>query len=609
MESPPHRSSIDLAVRHYSSLFRLPSLRLVFILLCIWSLLSGLVLSAPLTLSPAWIAKWLLNGLSFFIITLLADTSATNLLLKKDFILNLRRMLFLSFSSNLLFLAFMAASTLIKSYFLDVNSSVKMLFLGFFAATSLRLLVVYATSFSSILTKIACGLLQPSLALALAFIVYEVGFSVTHYIIYFLLSSTFSLTSVWLYTAILDKIGIVSLGIPSLKIFRAFLADWTESVEQPFEEILEHLGEEREITVSLLAFKSKHHDKIKAIMVIPNLHPGPFKNIGSSPLPGLIGKSLESEYNCVVSVPHGISGHELDLVSQRENRKVLEALADSMKEIGNFSSKATRFFIVEKNCAKAGCQVFNGCILLTLTMAPETMEDLPLELNDIIVHKAKELGFSWAIAIDSHNSIDGPFDMERTVLLLSDVSMAAMEKASLLEYAVDSLEVGAGKIIPRDLSLKDGIGPDGISAIIVSVEGQKVAYITIDGNNMVSGLREKILLSLKDLGIECGEVFTTDTHAVNAVVLTERGYHPVGEVIDHDKIIRYVREAVIEALKSIEPAEVAWYRTIIRGIKVIGERQISELSLLTDKVSKRAKSLSIIFLLSAIILMALFILI
>lgn len=408
--------------------------------------------------------------------------------------------------------------------------------------------------------------------------------------------------SVWLFTAILNKVGIAVFGIPSLKLFRAFLADWTESVQQPFEEILEQLGEEREVNVSLLVFKSEREEKIKAIMVVPNLHPGPFKNIGSSPLPGLIGKSLGSRYHCVVSVPHGISGHELDLVSQKENKKVLEALIDSIEEINNFSGKVTRFLVVEKNGAKVGCQVFDGCILLTLTVAPETMEDLPLELNDIILRRARELGFSWAIAIDSHNSINGPFNMERTISLISDVSMAAIEKASLLEYTIGPLEVGAGKIIPSDLGLRDGIGPDGISVIIISVEDQKVAYITIDGNNMVSGLREKILSSLRDLGIECGEVFTTDTHVVNAVVLTERGYHPVGEVIDHGKIVSYVREAVIAALKDIEPCKVAWHRTLIRGIKVIGERQISELSLLTDKVSRKAKSLSIIFLLSALIL-------
>jgi len=451
------------------------------------------------------------------------------------------------------------------------------------------------------LAKIVCGLLQPSLVLAFAIIIYGMDFSATYYITHFLLSFVFSLMSIWLFTAILNKVGIAAFGIPSLKLFRAFLADWTESVEQPFEEILEQLGEEREVNVSLLVFKGEH-EEIKAIMVIPNLHPGPFKNIGSSPLPGLIGRLLESKYRCVVSVPHGISGHELDLVSQRENQKVLEALDKSLREIDNFSSRVTRFLVVEKNCAKVGCQVFNGCILLTLTMAPETMEDLPLELNDTIIRKAMELGFSWAIAIDSHNSIDGPFDMERATSLISIVSMIAMEKASLLEYTTGLLEVGAGKIIPSDLSLKDGIGPDGISAIIVGVEGQKVAYITIDGNNMVSGLREKILSSLRDLSIEYGEVFTTDTHVVNAVVLTERGYHPVGEVVDHDKIIGYVREAVIEALKNMGPSKVAWHRTTIRGIKVIGERQISELSLLTDKVSKKAKSLSIIFLLSALTL-------
>ena len=40
------------------------------------------------------------------------------------------------------------------------------------------------------------------------------------------------------------------------------------------------------------------------------------------------------------------------------------------------------------------------------------------------------------------------------------------------------------------------MGTGGITAIVVQVSKQKTAYVVIDGNNMISGLREKILAAL-----------------------------------------------------------------------------------------------------------------
>ncbi len=61
--------------------------------------------------------------------------------------------------------------------------------------------------------------------------------------------------------------------------------------------------------------------------------------------------------------------------------------------------------------------------------------------------------------------------------------------------------------------------------------GQRFAYITIDGNNMIRGLREHILETAKRSGFEDAEVMTTDTHMVNGIVSAPLGYHTVGEVV------------------------------------------------------------------------------
>jgi len=65
------------------------------------------------------------------------------------------------------------------------------------------------------------------------------------------------------------------------------------------------------------------------------------------------------------------------------------------------------------------------------------------------------------------------------------------------------------------------------------------------------------------MGIADGEVLTTDTHVVNGIVLTKRGYHPVGEVMDQEKLIDYIKQAAITALDDLEPAEVSCLEVVI----------------------------------------------
>ncbi|MEM2273280.1 MAG: DUF2070 family protein [Candidatus Bathyarchaeia archaeon] len=538
-------------------------------------------------------------GSIFFTLTLFSDYLINKTLLKQDVVLNdLRRITFLSFISNLLFTIFVAVSLVFKNSHVDIY--IKVLSLGLFSSSSLRLLIIDTISFSSRKSKIALSVFQPVLLLLLLTMLvafFNQGkIYLSNLLFPLLLALVFSILGVWLFTKSLNKEGRKVLGVPSLEIAKAFIANWTEGVKEPFEEVLKRLSEERNVSASALIFRAKNTDKLKAIMIIPNIHPGPFKNVGSSLLPSMIKEYLEKEFQCIVSVPHGVSGHELDLPSQTENEKVIKRLIESLKRSHNFSEKVTKFFMIERDGAKVGCQIFNNCVFMTLTNSPETMEDLPLEINDAIVKRAMEHGFSWAVIIDAHNSTNGPFNMERSTRILEEAAYLALEKASLLRHAMFSdIRVGAGKSVTEDLGLKEGIGPGGITAVVIEVNGQKTAYVTIDGNNMVSGLREKILSSLREIGIDSGEIFTTDTHAVSAIVLNKRGYHPVGEVIEHERIINEVKKAVYEALESEESSEVAWCKINIEGVKVIGERRISELSLLTDSVLRKAKKNSVIF--------------
>jgi putative membrane protein len=339
-------------------------------------------------------------------------------------------------------------------------------------------------------------------------------------------------------------------------------------------------------------------------MVVPSVHPGPFKNIGSSLMPALLKAQLEKELGCVACVPHGLFGHEYDLASQLQNEKVIsDVIACARTSEGQLGS-ASPFVTVSNGLATGCCQVFGKSAFISFTLAPKTIEDLPGELERFVREEAGKRGLDRCVVVNAHNSIDGIAEMQESFASLKDVATKCLDKALLLTQS--PFEVGAASVLPEEFSLEEGMGSGGITVAVLKTGQQKAAYVVIDGNNMVSGLRERILSSLRSMGIEDGEIFTTDTHAVNALVLTSQGYHPVGEVMENEKFISYVMNAASSALADMELVGVSFSSVKVPNVKVVGAKQLESLCLLVDKTIRRAKeSLIPVFGASGLLLMLL----
>lgn len=583
---------INKAVERYSSLFKLPSHKTILTELFVVSLFFGIVISVPLKSYPYNLALGLTLGVILFALNLMADYLTHRGNPKADPVFNWRRCSALSLYS-LLFWSILVSVGSVANLF-SVGMWFRFFLLGFCAAVALRLLVYSAVSFAGTGRIILLAVVLPALNIvpvaytALTWNAVQLDSSL---LAFSALSIIVTSVTIFSFMFTINRVGKQIIGVNSLSVLKAFLATWTEDLNAPFEHLFARFSQERNIELSVLSFRDKKGN-VKALMVVPAFHPGPFKNLGSSDLPYNIQKALESKMgeNCVVSVPHGLSGHDLDLATQEENQLVLERVL-KLSDVVDFGKDASPCLRIKKNGASVTCQAFNKCAFVTLTLAPETMEDLPVELNSAIAKVSKKNGLSTAIAVDAHNSIQGPFKIEEAIDPLEEAASISLQRVS--ESPVTDFQVGAAKVTPQGFSLKDGIGPGGVIALVVSVGKQTTGYITIDGNNMVSGLRERILSALSELGINEGEIFTTDTHAVNAVVLDARGYHPLGEAIDHETLIKYIKEATTKALANLEPAEVGWRTETVPNVKVIGEKQIQALCMLVDKASKRARNAAI----------------
>jgi len=582
--------SINRVVKHYSSLFALPSyLRIVLytFLLCV---ACGVFTVFVLDVSLSGIVLALQFSLFLFLLSAASDLIARQTFMKSDLIYNTRRCAALSMFSILLWFGFLLVGSLLTILFTSRSLWVYLFSVGFAAVCILRLIVFFSTSFASSWRAVGASLTQPIVCLLPSFYVGgSAGYALGNTkVAYFLFSIPLSVFTAFVFMRTVDRVGDETFRTPTTAILKAFLTNWLEGLNAPLENLFEKFGGVKTIDFSLLAFKAEDH--VESVAVVSSFHPGPFKNVGSSLLPFMIQEALEKKLHCVVLVPHGLFGHEFDLSSQQQNQKVLGSMFDAA-DFAEFGSKATSFAMAQEGFASACCQVFGDCAVLVLTLAPETTEDFPREVGDFIHEQASKLGLVHVIIVNAHNSINNPFDANSAVESMKEAAFEALKQASRLKPS--PFEAGAAKVVPKEFSLKDGMGPGGICALVIKVGKQTCAYVTIDGNNMVSGLREKILKALGEMGVDAGEVLTTDTHAVNAVVMTARGYHPLGEAIPYEKLISNIKDSVREALNNIKPASVAWRVGRVSDVRVIGENQIQEMSLLADRALQRAKKTAV----------------
>ena len=585
------KQSMNIAVKRYSSLFRLPSARKVPLLLSILcvggGMLSTMILSPILGLDNG-LEDGLFLGLGVLFASLVADYVISTLILTKDAVFDLRRTVVLSIFCWSVWLLFMFLGAVVGAAMSDLKWWVRLSLLGFSATLILRFVVFNAASSTTQERMFAASLLQPFLSIVPFLVLWSgIGHSVTvtvNILAFLFFSVVIGFAASLSFLFLLNQMGKQAVGVQSVTLFRAFMLNWVSNLNAPFEELLEKLGEEREVEVSLVKFGSS---EAKAVVVVPSVHPGPFKNIGSSLLPAMLKADLEKEFGCVACVPHGLFGHEYDLASQAQNKKVITDVEVCLRSLETRDWSASPFITVNNGLATGCCQIFGKSAFISFTLAPKTIEDLPEELDRFVREEAEKRGLNLCAVVNAHNSIDGTVEMQESLASLKDIATKCLDRALSLEQS--PFEVGAASVLPREFSLEDGMGSGGITVVVVKSGQQKAAYVVIDGNNMVSGLREKIIASLLSIGINESEVFTTDTHAVSALILTEHGYHPVGEAIEDEKLISYIKDAAHSALTKLERVGVSCRGITVPNVKVIGAKQLEALCLLIDKAIRRAK--------------------
>ncbi len=601
-------SSVERTVLYYRIIRRLsfPTMRSIVISLFSINLVGSFLTFFLIEKNILALIQGLYFGfIALSIPSLVADLLSYKFFLKKDPLFHLRRCFALSLFSCTIWIFFLLFGFVLNFFFPSFKTPENAFYLGLFIILPLRYIAIFSISQTNLLGKTFFAISQPLACLiSTTYLVRALEMPTVFGLSLFLVSATFSIIVALSLINYIEINGLRRIGMSPMSAFKAFLAVFLDGKNEMVEKFLDTLGVKRNISIVALKFREKKSKKNKGIMVISNFHPGPFLNVGSSILPYKIQKYFENKANVLVSVPHGISGHEGNLVSQKQNREVIKVIERILRN-NKFSSFCTPMVCCNEGYARANCQIFDNCALITLTQSPEDMEDLPLELGSEISREGKRY-FKKIALIDAHNSIDSVRKYsDEEIQNFKKSALSAMRNAT--RSKLQKFKFGSAKRVIKDFTVEEGFGPGGLVVFLIEVNDKIIAYITIDGNNMIPGLREKILNALKEHGVEQGEIMTSDTHMVNGLVSAKLGYNPVGKVVNEKLLIDYIKDAVEEAKENLEDAEISIGSGEII-VKSFGTEMFNKLTGFMYQVSKLVLA-SLIFFVSASFALGLIILI
>ncbi len=561
------------------------TLEVVSVLVTIASLAT--VLALPLA-GVSLQATLLFALLVVVIPSIVGETANSILILHGDKVLNFRRLIGLEILSWFLLVVALPLGAIAGA----AVSNPTLWIDGFFTVVVISLPVRFLTiaSISSMppRKKFSASALAPTLAI-FSFLALRSGVGLSGVsdallirgVIAFVVGLVLSAAGVSRIIRNVERSGTPEVRDSPLTLFRVFLQHWLKSDPEPLERRLGALGTQGMIEGSILGFSGSKG--AVGCVVVSNFHPGPYRDLGSGGLPTKLKASMERSKGGIVQVPHGISNHQLNIVSQTDVQRVIEKAVEQYPTATPIrdSSAMVRSTVGE---AKASGQVFGNVAFLTLTLSPADMEDLPSEVAFEIEREAQARGLT-AIVADAHNSLSNQTSItSEQARKLVEASVKVLDQ--LANARKSPFKAGSAADPLDEFRLEDGIGPGGLSSLVVRNGNQMVAYLTIDGNNMHTGVREALLEDLETIGVADGEIMTTDTHLVTGLVRSTLGYYPVGAHLDLGLLKQKVRETVQRAIGAMEESTAGFSKFSIE-VRVLGSETFQTITSFVGRIARR----------------------
>ncbi|MFH1470480.1 MAG: DUF2070 family protein [Candidatus Micrarchaeota archaeon] len=384
-----------------------------------------------------------------------------------------------------------------------------------------------------------------------------------------------------------------NFGVSGVEAATLFMAQWSGK-SKGLEGLFESVGEEVETYVNVFAFRRTVGSKEREIFfVTPCVHYGPFGNLGGSEFPYLISERLANERGSEVFVFHGTATHDFNPVSSDEIESVMGGLGKAIDSI-KYEKAMGAVLTGKAGTCKATCIISNSDCFIGLTRAPRTTEDIDFSIGTSIRYMALSKGMRDAAVVDAHNSETG----EITRFYMGDPIgfeyLDSAENALSRKYKPVPMKLGTHCDDMSDL-ISGSLGKGGLKTAVFGVGKAFNAILLFDANGVTPGFRRKIIDSVKELGVDA-EVYTTDTHCINAV---SGVLNPLGRKED-EIFMRRIIEAV-EAAKTNLSEVKSGMKTERIKIKVFGSQQSSELLGTINSIVAVAKlAVPLVFIITAL---------
>ena len=377
------------------------------------------------------------------------------------------------------------------------------------------------------------------------------------------------LAIVIVWTVIADRAG--RPGVKStFGLFRAFLVAWSENRVDMIEELIEARAHENVITTKVIRFSFTGD---QAVIILPEVHPGPFSMVGGSNLPFL----LYERFSKRALVMHSVSDHSLNIPSKKEVEKYIKDLGQmTTTEKGDSCSAPVQVKI--NNSTSTGI-AFGNTAMVMLSLAPTGMEDIPRSVSSELESFGAAIGFPDILVVDCHNAMGRHLsDSDRKDLIAS--AKQCLEQ--LKKQPQKHFRVGFASLDDIDdrIDRTEELGQGGLAVLVINVDNKNYAIGWADSNNMQNTVRNYIVSKMNGDATML-EICSSDTHSTSGK-RTRVGYFALGTTTSPDKIAAVYNQLCSKAIEMAAGSafELACAQS---AIKVMGKKQFEDYSTALDR--------------------------
>ncbi len=303
-----------------------------------------------------------------------------------------------------------------------------------------------------------------------------------------------------------------AFSISGTKVFSLFISQWIND-SKDLETEFERIGISMESYIDVLLFKNS---KGKCLVTIPQVHFGPFGNLGGSDYPNQMSKILENHVDCSI-VMHGACTHDQNPTSSDRIGEVTNPIIKFMSDNSdNFSKSKVGFVSYKYHKTLNSHLLFDDAILSLFSRYPNTTEDMDFGLGLLLREKGKKYR-EKSFIVDQHNSDTGKITQ---FLLGSKEASEYLNSMDLFKDKIKELKLEKVKFnfhkLHKPYFSSAGISNNGIRMFCFVSSKQSILIVVIDSNSINNEIKTAIEDKLKGV-FDVVLINTTDSHSLNKV--------------------------------------------------------------------------------------------